>query len=345
VVATCRLFDTTGLGELRLASGRELRPALAPSAEIDRCLRRCLGTGADTVQSTVSDVGDAGIQVVGLEADEGVDLTEAAEGASVIRFVNQALIEAIEPRATDVHFEPFEGELRVRYRVDGVLQQATIPPQVRRFQAAIVSRLKILSGLDIAEKRVPQDGRTKIKVTGREIDVRVSVIPMLHGEAIVLRLLDRSAALLGLRELGMSEEDLVTFERVVAQRLVRLICRECREPVPEDELARAREEFGEDLPPTLWHGRGCRACQGSGYRGRTGIFELMPMTDAVRTLVLQRASSRAVRDAAAPDGMKSLGEDGWRLVAEGRTTADELLRVTKDEQANGLHTRRRQGEG
>ena len=480
VVATCRLFDTTGLDELRLASGRELRPALAPSAEIDRCLRRCLGTGADTVQSMVSDVGDAAVQVVGFEADEGVDLTEAAEEASVIRFVNQVLIEAIESRATDVHFEPFEGELRVRYRVDGVLQQATIPPEVRRFQAAIVSRLKILSGLDIAEKRVPQDGRTKIKVTGREIDVRVSVIPMLHGEAIVLRLLDRSAALLGLRELGMSEEDLVTFARVVAQphgivlvtgptgsgktttlyaalsqindvarkivtiedpveyhlhginqiqvstkrgltfarglrsilrhdpdvilvgevrdletaeiavqasltghlvfstlhtndapsaptrlidmgvepylvassteavlaqRLVRLICRECREQVPEAELARFREEFGEDLPPTLWHGRGCRACQGSGYRGRTGIFELMLVTDAVRTLVLQRASSRAVRDAAASDGMKSLREDGWRLVDDGRTTVDELLRVTKDEQANGLHARRRQGEG
>ena len=472
LTATSRLFDSSGLDELRLASGRDFRPALAPSAEIDRCLRRCLGTGADTVQSMVADVDGAGILVLAQEDDEGVDLGEAGEEASVIRFVNQVLIEAIESRATDVHFEPFEGELQVRYRVDGVLQAATIPPDVLRFQAAIVSRLKILSGLDIAEKRVPQDGRTKIKVAGREIDVRVSVIPMLHGEAVVLRLLDRSAALLGLRELGMSEDDLVTFghilaqphgivlvtgptgsgktttlyaalsqindvarkivtiedpieyhlhginqiqvstkrgltfarglrsilrhdpdvilvgeirdletadiavqasltghlvfstlhtndapgaptrlvdmgiepylvasstEAVLAQRLVRLICKECREPVADADVERLSRELGHELPPTLYAGRGCRACQGTGYRGRSGIFELMPVTDAIRPLILQRVSSRQIRDAAAREGMKSLRGDGWRLVAEGRTTLDELLRVTKDEQATGLH--------
>ena len=214
LVATNRLFDSTGLDELRLACGKDCRPALAASSEIVRWLTRCLGIGADTVHSMVSG-DDVAVYDLAADTDAGVDLTEAAEEASVIRFVNQVLQEAIELRATDVHFEPFESELRVRYRVDGVLQQAAIPVEVRRFQNAIVSRLKILSRLDIAEKRVPQDGRTRVRVAGREIDVRVSVIPMLHGEAVVLRLLDRNSALLGLKELGMCDADRSEFERIL----------------------------------------------------------------------------------------------------------------------------------
>ena len=131
-----------------------------------------------------------------------MDLTQAAEDASIIRFVNQILTEAIELRATDVHIEPFEESLRVRYRIDGVLQEASIAREIKQFQAAIVSRLKILAKLDIAEKRLPQDGRIKIIISGREIDIRVSVIPMIHGEAVVLRLLDRTSVLLGLETAG-----------------------------------------------------------------------------------------------------------------------------------------------
>jgi general secretion pathway protein E/type IV pilus assembly protein PilB len=465
LVATSRLFDTSGLDELRLASGREVRPALAPAPEIARCVRQMLGVGADTVQSLMADAAEAGVQVVDV-ADGAVDLAEDAEDASIIRFVNQVLTEAIGLRATDVHFEPFEDELRVRYRVDGVLQEATIPAEVRRFQAAIVSRLKILSRLDIAEKRVPQDGRIKLMISGREIDVRVSVIPMLHGEAVVLRLLDRSAALLGLDGLGISGEDgetlarlcelphgivLVTgptgsgktttlyaalsrindvrrkivtiedpieyhlrginqiqvatkagltfarglrsilrhdpdvilvgeirdletaevavqasltghlvfstlhtndapgavtrlvdmgvepylvassLEAVLAQRLVRLICPACRESYRPADSEVLRAEFGQEVPERLHRGTGCRECQGTGYLGRTGVFELMPISDPVRSLILRRASAREIRAEALRQGMRSLRGDGWRHVLAGRTTVEEVLRVTKDE--------------
>jgi general secretion pathway protein E/type IV pilus assembly protein PilB len=472
LVATSRLFDTSGLDELRLASGRELLPALAPPAEILRCVKQHLGVGADTVQSLVSDAAEAGIQVVG-DTDEAVNLAEGEEDASIIRFVNQVLTEAIDLRATDVHFEPFEDELRVRYRIDGVLQEATIPHEVRQFQAAIVSRLKIISRLDIAEKRVPQDGRIKLMMDGREIDVRVSVIPMLHGEAVVLRLLDRSSALLGLDGLGMSPADedalaricelphgivLVTgptgsgktttlyaslsrindvqrkiitiedpieyhlrginqiqvatragltfdrglrsilrhdpdvilvgeirdietaeiavqasltghlvfstlhtndapgavtrlvdmgvepylvassLEAVLAQRLVRLICPSCKEAYRPAEPEALAEAFAPDVPDELYRGAGCRECRGTGYRGRTGVFELMPVTEEVRRLILQQASSGDVRQQALRDGMLSLRKDGWRHVQAGRTTVEEVLRVTKDERlhANGL---------
>ncbi|MCY2931845.1 MAG: GspE/PulE family protein [Planctomycetota bacterium] len=466
LVASSKVFDTTGLEELRLACGREVQLALAPAGEIDRCLKALLGVGADTLQSLVSEAADSGVQILDGENEEDVDLAEAAEDASIIKFVNQILSEAIERRATDVHFEPFEDALRVRYRVDGVLQEANIPPEVRQFQLAIVSRLKILSHLDIAEKRLPQDGRIKLRVSAREIDVRVSVIPMLHGEAVVLRLLDRSATMLGLEHLGMASRDRAAFERVLelphgivlvtgptgsgktttlyaglsrindierkivtiedpveyhlhginqiqvagkagltfsrglrailrhdpdviligeirdretadiavqasltghlvfstlhtndapgamtrlvdmgvepylvasslemvlAQRLVRLICKECREPIPAADLAAIRAQWGEQTGDVLYHGRGCRACQGTGYRGRQGIFEIMPVTERIRAMIVERASAGEIRREAARFGMVSLREDGWRLVREGRTTLEEVLRATKDE--------------
>ena len=478
LVASSRLFSTTGLEELRLACGRELRLALATAAEIDRCLKSLLGVGADTLQSLVSEATDAGVQVLDHEADDDVDLAEAAQDASIIKFVNQVLAEAIERRATDVHFEPFEDALRVRYRVDGVLQEANIPPEVRRFQAAIVSRLKILSHLDIAEKRLPQDGRIKLRVAAREIDVRVSVIPMLHGEAVVLRLLDRSATLLGLEHLGMAEHDRRTFERVlelphgivlvtgptgsgktttlyaglsrindierkivtiedpveyhlrginqiqiagkagltfarglrsilrhdpdvilvgeirdretaeiavqasltghlvfstlhtndapgavtrlvdmgiepylvasslemvVAQRLVRLVCTSCKEPFVPPDMEALRAEFGQDMPEVLHHGRGCRWCQGTGYHGRTGIFEIMPVNETIRAMILDRGSAGDIRREAARHGMRSLREDGWRLVRKGDTTLEEVLRATKDERFNGNGQRPAEG--
>jgi type II secretion system protein E len=471
IVAVNRLFDTSGLDELRMACGLEVRPALAPSAEINRCINALLGVGADTLQSLVSEADEHGVQVVDGEIDEDMDLETAAQDASIIKFVNQVLAEAIDRRATDVHFEPFEDVLRVRYRVDGVLQEANVPHEVRQFQPAIVSRLKILSRLDIAEKRLPQDGRIKLKVSGKEIDVRVSAIPMLHGEAVVLRLLDRSATLLGLGNLGMSDDDQqlfaqilalphgivlvtgptgsgktttlyaalsrindverkivtiedpieyhlhginqiqvstkagLTFSRglrsilrhdpdviligeirdletaeiavqasltghlvfstlhtndapgaltrlvdmgiepylvasslevVLAQRLVRLICPQCREPVSPDEARALRAELGDEAPEALYRGRGCRHCQGSGYLGRTGIFELMAMDESIRAIVLERTSAGEVRRQASQNGMRCLREDGWRLVQEGKTTLAEVLRVTKDERANGF---------
>jgi general secretion pathway protein E/type IV pilus assembly protein PilB len=347
------------------------------------------------------------------------------------------------------------------------LIEANIPPQVRKYHAAIVSRIKILSHLDIAEKRLPQDGRIRLKITGREIDLRVSVIPMIHGEAVVLRILDRGDALLGLEHLGMSPRDnkvwtqvldlphgiiLVTgptgsgktttlyaalskinnadlkiitiedpveyqlrginqiqvntksglsfasglrsilrhdpdvvligeirdretaeiavqasltghlvfstlhtndapgattrlvdmgvepylvassLEMVAAQRLVRLICPKCKTEMPRSEADKLRAEFGSEIPDLLYKGAGCRNCQGTGYRGRQGVFEMMPITDDIRALILERASSRVIRKIALRDGMHSLRDDGWRLVREGRTTAEEVVRMTKDEE-------------
>ena len=214
LVVTSRVFDTRGLDELRLATGLELRPALAPASEIERAAKRVLGVGADTLQS----MGEAGDEVTVIETDDDLDLTDstnAAHDASIIKFVNQIMAEALESRATDVHVEPFENQLRIRYRIDGVLQEANIPPQVRKFHAAIVSRIKILSHLDIAEKRLPQDGRIRLKVAGREIDLRVSVIPMIHGEAVVLRILDRGDTVLGLEHIGFSRRDRNAWDRVL----------------------------------------------------------------------------------------------------------------------------------
>src|SRR6476661_618036 len=214
LVATSRVFDMAPLDELRLATGIDVLPALAPAAEIDRTAKRILGVGADTLQS----MGAADDEVTVIEQnDEDIDLNTAAaaQDASIIKFVNQIMAEALDSRATDVHVEPFEHQLRIRYRVDGVLIEANIPPSVRKYHAAIVSRIKILSHLDIAEKRLPQDGRIRLKVKGREIDVRVSVIPMLHGEAVVLRILDRGDSVLTTEILGMAERDRKAFNKIL----------------------------------------------------------------------------------------------------------------------------------
>ena len=463
-VVTSKVFDHHGLDELRLATGMEVHPAISTAAEVDRFAKKYLGVGADTLQSM--GVEDDGISVIEEGGDDNLDLTEAAQDASIIKFVNQVLQEALESRATDVHVEPFEDVLRVRYRVDGVLVEANIPPSVRRYQAAIVSRLKILSHLDIAEKRVPQDGRIRLKVAGREIDLRVSVIPMIHGEAVVMRILDRGDAGYGLEKLGMSNRDsriwdqildlphgivLVTgptgsgktttlysaltkinktdlkiitiedpveyqmsginqiqvnvksgltfgsglrailrhdpdvcligeirdketaeiavqasltghlvfstlhtndapgacarlidmgiepylvsstLEMVCAQRLVRLICKHCKEEFPQADVDKLKAQYGVDVPDVLYRGKGCRHCQGQGYRGRQGVFEMMPISDEMRGLILSRTSSRELRKVATRQGMSSLREDGWRLIREGKTTPEEVLRMTKDE--------------
>lgn len=466
VIVASSVSDTHALDELRLVVGRDLSLALAPSVEIERCLKKLLGVGADTLQTLNAEAG-SDIQVLDSENEENLDLASAAQDASIIKFVNQVLTEAIELRATDVHIEPFENQLRLRNRIDGVLQETNVPASIRRFHAAIVSRLKILSHLDIAEKRLPQDGRIKLKIAGREIDVRVSIIPMIHGEAVVLRILDRGDAALGTEHVGMSAHDRAHFDKildmphgivlvtgptgsgktttlyaalskindverkiitvedpveyqlrgvnqiqvntksgltfgaglrailrhdpdvvlvgeirdketaeiavqasltghlvfstlhtndapgaatrlidmgiepylvasslevVVAQRLVRVICKECKQEVPESETKLIREEFGDLVPPVLYRGAGCRNCQGTGYRGRQGIFEMMSISNEIRSMILERAPSHHLRQVAIKEGMVSLRTDGWRIVRDGRTTVDEVMRNTKDEE-------------
>jgi len=459
-------FDLTGADEIRLQTGLDFEIGLASSAEISRFIKQRLGLGADTIQSMVDQAAGGPVQFLNQTEGEDVDLAQAAEGASIIKFVNQILAEAIERRATDVHIEPFDRELVVRYRIDGVLRSASIPPEVRQFQHAIVSRIKILSQLDIAEKRLPQDGRIKVKLESREIDIRVSIIPMLYGEAVVLRLLDCSSVLLGLEKIGMGRRDRAIFERIIerphgiilvtgptgsgktttlyaalsrindierkiitiedpieyqlrgvnqiqvsnktgltfarglrsilrhdpdvvlvgeirdletaeiavqasltghlvfstlhtndapgaltrlvdmgiepylvassleavlAQRLIRLICPDCAERLSDAEVSELRGRYGDLIPEKLFRGSGCKKCQQTGYVGRAGIFEFMVVSEQMRGLLMRNANSMDIRRLATEQGMKNLRQDAVRYLQEGKTTLQEVLRVTKDE--------------
>ncbi len=462
-IATSRLFATQGLDTLKSLTGLKLNPVLAPSEAIQREIKKRLGVGADTID-TLKD--DASFQVVHDELSVDTDLENAAEDASIIRFVNQVLSDAIDLRATDIHLEPFENELQIRYRIDGVLQDVPVPSEIKRFQPAIVSRVKILSQLNIAEKRLPQDGRIKLKVRQGEVDVRVSIIPMLHGEAVVMRLLRQDGSIPGLNQIGMAERELGLFEQileiphgiflvtgptgsgktttlytalntindtvrkiitvedpveyqirginqiqvseksgltfarglrailrhdpdvvligeirdeetariaiqasltghlvfstlhtndapsamtrlidmgiepylvasslegVLAQRLIRTLCTHCR-MVDNSERVQALRESLKMAPETvIYQATGCRECRQTGYHGRRAVFEMMAISYPIRQKILQHCSSGELKQMAQKEGMRTLSQDGWRLVEAGVTTPDEILRVTKDD--------------
>jgi general secretion pathway protein E/type IV pilus assembly protein PilB len=470
-VAVSRLFATEGLDTLKTLTGFRLKPVLSPTEAIQREMKKWLGVGADTLD-TLED--EASLQVIEESGgDDNVDLDEAAGDASIIRFVNQVLSDAIALRATDIHMEPFEDELRIRYRIDGVLQDVPVPSQIKRFQPAIVSRVKILSHLDIAERRLPQDGRIKVRLERNEVDVRVSLIPMLHGEAVVMRLLQQDKTLLGMDELKMGEREhkllhrmlgvphgivLVTgptgsgktttlysalteindaarkivtiedpieyymrginqiqvsekagltfarglrsilrhdpdviligeirdsetaqiavqasltghlvfstlhtndapgamtrlvdmgvepylvasaLEGVLAQRLVRVLCTKCKAEDTSPASRTFKEKAGLASDIRIYQASGCEECRHTGFLGRRGVFEMMELDESIRELILKTHSSGEIREAARIKGLRSLSEDGWRLVAEGVTTIDEVLRVTKDERMNGTAT-------
>ncbi len=459
-VATCRLFATHGLDTLKTMTGLRLRPVLAPTEAIQREMKKRLGVGADTI-GTLDE--EKSFEVVDETGEEDTNLDNAAEDASIIRFVNQVLRDAIELRASDIHLEPFEDELRIRYRIDGVLQDVPVPAQVKRFQPAIVSRVKILSHLNIAEKRLPQDGRIKIRIDDAEVDIRVSVIPMIHGEAVVMRLLRQNASLRGMRELGMDTRELQSFQRVLqlphgiilvtgptgsgktstlytalheindavrkiitiedpveyqlkgvnqiqvsekagltfgrglrsilrhdpdvvligeirdketaqiavqasltghlvfstlhtndapgaltrlvdmgvepylvassleavlAQRLVRLLCKHCKQVDDSPTAAAFKAQVGIPANTRIYRSVGCRECRNTGFHGRRGIFEWMDTDNEIRQLVLNSRSTDEIRTAARRAGMKTLADDGWRLVRQGETTVEEVLSVT-----------------
>jgi general secretion pathway protein E/type IV pilus assembly protein PilB len=459
-VATSRLFATQGFDTLKAMTGLRLTPVLAPTEAIQREMKRHLGVGADTID-TLDEA--APFEVVDEDEKSDTDLDSAAEDASIIRFVNQVLRDAIELRASDIHLEPFEDEFRIRYRIDGELQDVPVPAQLKRFQPAIVSRVKILSHLNIAEKRLPQDGRIKIRIDDAEVDIRVSVIPMLHGEAVVMRLLRQNATLLGLDELGMDARERHCFQRVLglphgiilvtgptgsgktstlytalaaindsvrkiitiedpveyqlkgvnqiqvneksgltfarglrsilrhdpdvvligeirdqetaqiavqasltghlvfstlhtndapgaltrlvdmgvepylvassleavlAQRLVRVLCRHCKQPDTSAAATAFKTQVGIPGDTVIYRSVGCRECRNTGFYGRHAIFEWMDTDEEIRKLILNHASSDLIREAARRAGMKTLAEDGWRLVRQGITTVEEVLSVT-----------------
>ncbi len=215
-VAVSDPLDLEALDELRILIGCEVVPVVARPSEIDRLIKKHYGVGADEVDRMVVAAREE-IEVLREDGAGGEDAVKMAEDAGLIKFVNQIFTEAVRDRASDIHVEPMEEELRIRYRIDGVLHRIPVPPQIRRFQAAIVSRIKIMSNLNIAEKRLPQDGRIKLKMLGKEIDVRVSVIPNVWGEGICLRLLDRANMTITLEDLGMPAIVLKEFRQLITE--------------------------------------------------------------------------------------------------------------------------------
>jgi general secretion pathway protein E len=215
-VAISDPLDTQPLDDLRLLLDRDVRAVIAAADEIVRIANRCYGHANGAAEKMLEDLEEgeetAAHEVINV-SQEAEDLLDIASKAPVIRLVNLIIFEAVKARASDIHIEPFEKELRVRYRIDGVLYDAITPP--KQHQAAITSRIKIMANLNIAEKRLPQDGRIKIKITDREIDIRVSVIPVSFGERIVLRLLDRSSRLYSLHDLGLAEDRLKLFRKLL----------------------------------------------------------------------------------------------------------------------------------
>lgn len=214
MVATGDPFDLEALDELSTLSGKRLVPVLARRRDVDQLIRQKLGVGGDTVNQLVRQQSDAGVELLEEISDEDGELDEQTT-ASVIRLVNELLIEALNQSASDVHIEPGEKGLKIRYRVDGMLRVQQVPPEINHFYSAIVTRLKIMSHLNIAEKRRPQDGRIKLRIQGREVDVRVSIIPMMHGEGICLRILDKERMVFNLQNVGMPQEVLEQFRKQI----------------------------------------------------------------------------------------------------------------------------------
>jgi type II secretion system protein E len=461
-VATSDPFDLYAFDELRLLTGLAIQPVLATEEDISKVIKTHYGVGGDTIQEMMSEEEGPAINGGELSAD-AEDLLEMAQEASVIKLVNEIFLEALNERASDIHIEPYEKDLVIRYRIDGVLQPASVPPTIARFRLAIISRIKILANMNIAEKRLPQDGRIKFQVGAKSVDVRVSVIPMLFGEGIVMRILDTSTVLLTLPQLGMAKDTFGTFLDIIkrphgillvtgptgsgktttlyaalqdivspeikvitvedpveyhldgvnqiqvsskigmtfarglrailrhdpdvvmigeirdletaeaaiqasltghlvlstlhtndscsaatrlldmgvepflvtstlagamAQRLVRTICSECKEeytPNPAD----VPDDFHLRPGETLWRGKGCRRCHDTGYRGRSGLFELMVADDPVRELIMGRRPAGEIVKVAKQNGLRLLREDGWIKVREGSTTVEEVMRSTK----------------
>ena len=214
-VATSDPFNLYPIDEASAATGLSIVPLLASRSEIDKLIKRHLGVGGETVDNLIEQQSDHDVELLNDIETDGSELSEMAQEASVIRLVNEILMEALELRASDVHIESQADGLAIRYRIDGILHSQPVPPEINQFQAAIISRLKIMSRLNIAEKRLPQDGRMKLKISGRQVDVRVSIIPMIHGESLAMRLLDKTAMVFNLQGLGMDPDLYEQFHELI----------------------------------------------------------------------------------------------------------------------------------
>lgn len=463
-VAMADPLDFDALDNIRFATNCDIEQVLATRDQINLAISKNHGMEEATVDGMLQEFTESDIT---FRTDEQPDLRidDEDEDAPIIRLVYLLITEAMRRRASDIHIEPMADRLRIRYRVDGVCFEVPGPP--KSLQGSIISRVKIMAGIDIAEKRRPSDGRIKFRALGREIDLRVSCLPASHGESVVMRLLDKQSLLYGVQELGFGDDDYARFQSIIrrpngillvtgptgsgktttlyaalselntpdrkiitaedpveynipginqcevrreigrtfarilramlrqapniilvgeirdqetaeiairaaltghlvfstlhtndapsaitrlidmgvpaflvassiqavmAQRLLRTICKNCKEPVTYTE----RELETVNLTPddvaniTLYHGTGCDECNGTGYRGRIGIFEMMEMNAELQELTFNRAPTNKLRDVAINTGMVDLRRDGVRKILRGVTTIEEVLRVTAE---------------
>ena len=206
-------FETRSLNGIRMACGRRVVKCLAPREEVEKAIKRYYGVGADAIEKMIED------GRYSIDEDFGsitkIDVNEAGEEASIVKFVNQIIAEADRQGATDIHIEPQETELRIRYRIDGMLHKVDVPPQLNRLKSAIISRIKVMANLDIAEKRLPMDGRIGIRIAGQDIDIRVSTMPAAYGESISLRLLAKSGSFVKMNDLGFNERDFAVVNKII----------------------------------------------------------------------------------------------------------------------------------
>ena len=464
-LATSDLIDPHVMDELMFVLTRDVQFVMAREKDVRERVVEYYGDESATVSDMLNSLESDLALDTSLSVDEADDkaLESAASAAPVIRFVNLVLYQAVTDRASDIHFEPFETDFKIRYRVDGALYEMSPPP--RRLALPIISRIKVMSGLNIAERRVPQDGRISLTVAGHSVDLRVSCLPTAHGESVVLRVLDRSVVSLDLENVGLPEDifeeitmdiekpngiiivtgptgsgktttlysclrrintidqklltaeepveydmdgivqvqinpgvgntfpkvlraflrqdpDIMmigeirdletaeiavqasltghlvfstlhtndasgavtrlvdmnvapyliasTLEAVLGQRLVRTICLNCKEPyMPDDDtisrLDLKRAAVGDRQ---FYYGRGCSKCNGTGYKGRKGVFEYLRVTDPIRNLINERRPTLFIRERARELGMRTIREDAIRNVLDGYTTVDEVLRYT-----------------
>src|SRR5580698_7298803 len=210
-VAISNPFDAAMLNAVRYNAAGPVQFALAPKVEIEKALKKYYGVGAETLDEMAKE------EPIDLLVSEDKEITEGDQEASVIKFVNQVIWEAYKDRATDIHFEPAEDELRIRYRIDGILHQTPMPPTLKRYQAALISRIKVMSGMNIAEKRLPQDGRINVRIKGEEIDIRVSTVPTVYGESVSLRLLTRGKIFLGMEKLGFAPQEESRIREIIVK--------------------------------------------------------------------------------------------------------------------------------
>jgi general secretion pathway protein E len=464
-------LDTTMLDHARMLLGQNIAPRIALASTITDAINSVYDRATNEAEQLVDELEATDLDSLAHDMDEVKDLIDdAGDEAPIIRLINSVLFRAAKERASDIHIEPMERELLVRFRVDGVLQEIIKPP--KRYQNAIVGRVKVMGQLNIAEKRLPQDGRIRIKLAGRDIDIRLSTIPTTFGERIVMRLLDKNTTLLDLTELGMAAHTLEGMEHVIrrphgivlvtgptgsgktttlygalsrintpdlniltvedpveyqlkgigqmavspkiglsfaqglraflrqdpdvimvgeirdketaeiaiqasltghlvfstvhtndaasavtrlvdmgvepflvassltailAQRLVRRVCPDCRvQYTPTEEevrelgmtLTQFKERHGVER---IYKATGCPSCNQNGYRGRTGIYELLLVDDTVRQLALKNVDASTIKKAAIANGMRTLLDDGARKIALGETTIAEVLSITQED--------------